>query len=370
MASPCADAAASREPLLAATAPEPLFSVIIVNYRQWEETGALVRQLCQSFCVRQGGAEIIVIDNRSARHRLAGRLRRLPGVSLRRWRRNRGFARAVNEGCRLSRGTWIVLLNPDVTVPDGFLDELSLLAERLSTSEPKTGVIGLELRNPDSSRQLSAGPPPTVTRTIAGLLLPRTRRKYHRPPSGRREVSWVTGCGLLLRRECFDAVGGFDERFFLYYEDADFCRRAKELGWSVWYEPALHLTHHRPLQSRAVPPHLRACTRLALLTYAGKHWSPWQARLMHRLVALEARMRRGWARWRGQVENVRTFSVLLELVKDSWRGDHSAAHRRLERLLREKERHRGAAPVHRHSQPQPGRSPPRLPDRGLPARPR
>src|SRR5262249_41639608 len=74
-------------------------SVVVVNYRQWENTTALVRQLRASRGVRNGSAEVVVVDNHSGPHPLAARLRRWPGVSLRRWGRNRGFARAVNEGC-------------------------------------------------------------------------------------------------------------------------------------------------------------------------------------------------------------------------------------------------------------------------------
>ena len=58
---------------------------------------------------------------------------------------------------------------------------------------------------------------------------------------------------MLVRRDCFEQLGGLDETFFLYYEDVDFCRRAREAGWSVWYDPALRVTHHFPLHTRAVP---------------------------------------------------------------------------------------------------------------------
>src|SRR5262245_51279314 len=75
----------------------PRLSVVIVNYRQWETTGRLMRQLAASSGLRSGEAEIVVVDNHSPFHPMARKLRRQPGVSLRRWRRNHGFARAVNE---------------------------------------------------------------------------------------------------------------------------------------------------------------------------------------------------------------------------------------------------------------------------------
>src|SRR5262245_43362928 len=101
------------------TAIAPKLSVVIVNYCEWQGTAALVRQVLGTPLGRQGRVEVVVLDNHSPAHPLIGRLRRRPGVSLRRWRHNRGFARAANEGCRLSRGDWFLLLNPDVSLPDG-----------------------------------------------------------------------------------------------------------------------------------------------------------------------------------------------------------------------------------------------------------
>src|SRR5262245_1442658 len=94
----------------------PRVSVVIVNYRLWEETGELVKQLVAAPCTQRGDVEVVIVDNHSPAHPLARRLRRWPGVSLRRWGRNRGFAQAVNEGCRLSQGDWLLLLNPDISV--------------------------------------------------------------------------------------------------------------------------------------------------------------------------------------------------------------------------------------------------------------
>src|SRR5207244_10993745 len=89
----------------------PGLSVVMVNYHQWGETADLVRQLGRANCVPAGRVEIVVVDNHSPSNPISGWLRRRREVSLRRWGKNRGFARAVNEACRLSRGAWFVLLN-------------------------------------------------------------------------------------------------------------------------------------------------------------------------------------------------------------------------------------------------------------------
>jgi GT2 family glycosyltransferase len=313
----------------------PKLSVVIVNYRQWHNTAQLVRQLRACRSMRRQEAEVVVVDNHSPPHPLIHGLRRWPGVSLRRWGRNRGFARAVNEGCRLSRGDWILLLNPDMSVTPEFLEGVVALAARLTDTEPRTGIVGFQLRNGDGSRQLSVGVFPSLAGTLAGLVLPRARRKYQAlVPDARCQVPWVTGCCLLLRRDCLRDVGGFDERFFLYYEDVDLCRRARDRGWTVCHEPGLQATHLSPVHERKVPPALRVITRHGLLTYTRQHWPRWQCRLLGGIIRLEAWLRGLGARWRGDVEAAAMFEQLATLTVAITRGNPHDARRRLERAIR------------------------------------
>jgi N-acetylglucosaminyl-diphospho-decaprenol L-rhamnosyltransferase len=310
----------------------PRLSVVIVNYRQWDKTEELVRHLQNSAGIRTGAAEIVIVDNHSPAHPVVRRLRRQPQVSLRRWSRNRGFARAVNEGCRLSRGDWFLLLNPDTTPSEGFLDGVVALLDQL---DPRAGMVGFHLRNSDGSRQHSVGPFPTLLSTLARLALPRSKRKYHSLRSEERcKVAWVTGCCLLMRGDCLRDLAGLDEDFFLYYEDVDLCRRAQERGWSVWYEPNLAVVHHHPLHQRAIPAALRAVTRHSLMIYAAKHWPGWQFRLLTRIVQTEARLRRFSAWWSGDHQQAKLFSTLSEICRDLRRNDHEAAQERIDQTIR------------------------------------
>ena len=169
----------------------------------------------------------------------------------------------------------------------------------------------------------------------SGLLRPRARRKYRAVHSEQScRVPWVTGCCLLLRRECFQALGGFDEEFFLYYEDVDFCRRAAERGWNVWYEPRLQATHHHPLHTREVSAHLRLITRHALLTYAGKHWPRWQLKLLAQIVRAEAKVRNLWARRRGHSVAAEHFGHLEALAVEMGEGRRVDARQRLQTMVR------------------------------------
>jgi GT2 family glycosyltransferase len=377
MASPPVLALSSAQPVPIArdalptgtAAAVPRLSVVLVNYRAWDDTGRLVRQLRDSACVRRGDAEVVIVDNHSPPHRLVPVLRRCPGVSLRRWGRNRGFARAANEGCRLSRGGWLLLLNPDMTVSPEFLDRVLQRTESWSATHPRAGILGFRLLHADGSPQRSAGPFPTLAGTLARLLLPRAWRKYHLCQAERcRRVPWVSGCCLLVRRDCFADLGGFGGDFFLYYEDVDLCRRAWGRGWSVWYEPALTLVHHRPLHTRRVPAHLRLLTRHGLLTYAARHWPGWQLRLLAAVVRAEACGRGLLAGWRGDRTAAGLFADLGRLARDLAGRRRRAVRRLLERVVRREEEPSAPAPVDRHSQPQPARPAPRLPRQRDPAR--
>jgi N-acetylglucosaminyl-diphospho-decaprenol L-rhamnosyltransferase len=321
------------------TAPSvPVLSVLIVNYRQWQHTGALVRHLRRENALRSGLAEVVVVDNHSPTHSLTRLLRRWHGVALRRWSHNRGFARAVNEAARLGSGDWLLLLNPDITLPEGFAEKAVTAAEEILAEDPHAGVIGFGLRHRDGSRQHSFGPFPTLFGSLARLLLPRARRKYHADsPTQRCRVPWVTGACLLVRRECFEDLGGLDESFFLYYEDVDLARRAADRGWNVWHEPSLSVTHFRPLHRRSVPAHLRLFTRHALLTYAARHWPQSHFEAATGIVRMEAWLREFAAACRQDADAVEAFATLRLLTHDLARGDEATARRRLERFVRRRE---------------------------------
>lgn len=313
----------------------PVLSAIVVNYCQWHRTAHLVQSLTERPQALSDDVEVVVVDNHSPAHRLARRLRRWPGVSLRRWQHNRGFARAVNEGFRLSQGSWLLLLNPDVTVPAGFCARvLDCITER-AARDPQVGIIGFQIRNDDSSLQGSCGHFPTLVSTLTRLFLPRNRRKYQAPGGGGQAVDWVTGCCLLVRRECLQQLEGMDDSFFLYYEDVDLCRRARASGWAVWYEPRVAVIHHRPLHSRPVIPILRFLTRHGLLLYATRHWPPWQRLVLAGIVGIESLLRRCWTAWNQDRKSADLFRELGHLNAEIARGRVQEAARRVRQVLRQ-----------------------------------
>jgi GT2 family glycosyltransferase len=245
----------------------------------------------------------------------------------------------VNEGCRLAQAEWLLLLNPDITLPHGFSEEVLILLERLANEVPKAGVVGLQLRNVDGSPQFSCGPFPTLGQTLLRLLMPRRRRKYYLYRSKhRRRVAWVTGCCLLVRRACWEQIGGLDGDYFLYYEDVDLCRRAQAAGWSVLYEPQLRVVHHTPLHLRRIPAYLRLLTRHALLTYARKHWPGWQARLLSGIIEVESLVRRWRARRKGDLAAEESFKMLGKIAVSFRAGDTRHARTILNQVVRDEEK--------------------------------
>jgi N-acetylglucosaminyl-diphospho-decaprenol L-rhamnosyltransferase len=306
----------------------PVITVVIVNFCQWRNTARLVGQLRQSIALRNGHAEIVIVDNHSPSHPVIRKLEQQRGVTIRRFSRNLGFARAVNRGIseppprsktsqESEPSDWVLLLNPDVTVSEGFLDDAVNVVEKHSAMDRSVGVVGLRLLNSDGSAQASSGSFPTLFSTLAGLFSPRSRRKCsHRPEPIRQPVGWVTGGCLLVRRDCFQQLNGLDESFFLYYEDVDFCQRATAAGWSIWFDPSLEVTHHWPLHVRRVTAPLRLMTRHALMTYSRKHWSLWQSKLISSVVWMEAALRQGWAALRGDWDASRCYGQLRRLVGD------------------------------------------------------
>jgi len=193
--------------------------------------------------------ETVVVDNDSVDGSAAFVRQEFPEARLFENGANVGYARAVNQGIRESRGRYVLVLNPDVTVHPGSLGRLvDFMGEH-----PDAGLAGAKLLNPDGSIQDSCRRFHTfwtllLRRTMLGRLFPRSRalarylmRDFDHLKS--REVDWLSGACMIARREALADVGLMDERFFMYFEDVDWCYRIWKGGWKVYYVADATMEH-------------------------------------------------------------------------------------------------------------------------------
>jgi len=163
---------------------------------------------------------------------------------------NQGFARACNQGIRIARGKYILLLNSDTKI---FYDTLNQLKYFLNNIyfDTKIGIIGCKILNPDETLQYSIGKFPTILSTITGMFRSPYKRKYYLSGYDEpREVDWVTGAFMLIDRRVIHDVGLLDEGYFMYYEDVDYCLKVKKRGWKIFYYPAVRIIHKNPYASK------------------------------------------------------------------------------------------------------------------------
>jgi GT2 family glycosyltransferase len=264
-------------------------SVVIVNYLAYEE----LTDCLASLAPLVSSSEIVVVDHQSQARSLERLGARFTGVRFIAVSGNPGFAAGVNRGVRETTGEFVLLLNPDCIVDSDPRPLASWLA-----ANPRAGVCGAIVREVDGSIQASARRFPGVTTGLAGRTSwlsrawpgnPWTRRNLVRGlPTAPVEVDWVSGACMMVRRDAFSAVGGMDEQFFLYWEDADFCMRLRRAGWQTYYSPAMSVTHLTGRSSQHALEASLVAFHESAYRYYRKHGVRWLAPMA--FVALRGRL--------------------------------------------------------------------------------
>jgi N-acetylglucosaminyl-diphospho-decaprenol L-rhamnosyltransferase len=195
-----------------------------------------------------GNAPAVVADNASTDGSTERIASEFPNVLLVHNSKNIGFGPAVNGAVKHVTTPYVLLLNPDAELKDDALAVLEAAIDRL----PLAAAVGPLVRNPDGSVQPSKRAFPTLWQSVlhglVGLFWPGNpgTRAYTLSDialDAPRRVDWVSGSAMLLRREFFDAIGGFDERFFFFVSEVDLCRRFADAGYEVWFEPRAEVVH-------------------------------------------------------------------------------------------------------------------------------
>jgi N-acetylglucosaminyl-diphospho-decaprenol L-rhamnosyltransferase len=223
----------------------PLISILILNTRNCQQAVRCVQALQKQTIVDQ--IEILVIDNHSEDDSigvLRNRLSDFTNVRIAENNKNLGFGGGYNRGVHYARGEYVLINNPDkILQPDG----IELLVQKMQT-ESDIGILSPALVHEDGTYRFSprAFPRPfdlLCNRTCLGKFFPSRLNRYlqlDQDLKEERDVDWLAGGCMLMRRDFYEQLGGFDERFFLFFEDIDLCRRCGELGKRVVYYPSVH----------------------------------------------------------------------------------------------------------------------------------
>ncbi|MEQ8819829.1 MAG: glycosyltransferase family 2 protein [Sumerlaeia bacterium] len=260
------------------SAPLLDISLIIVNYNNAD----LLRACLESLPAACEGLtwEAIVVDNASADGAPNVVRTEFPEARLIANADNKGFTRANNQGLEIARGRYLCLLNNDTEArPGSFAAAVARMDER-----PEVGVAGLKLLNPDGSRQLSVRRFPSFQQALFNRYSILTRLFPNNPFSAsylmsdleedrERDVDWVSGACLVIRRDLFDRIGGLDEKFFMYSEDVDYCLRAWQAKTRVAYLPQGEVMHHIGKSSGKFPFMPLVQRHRSMYLFYKKHYS-------------------------------------------------------------------------------------------------
>ena len=273
-------------------------SIFVVSYNTRELTRRCLRSVLDSGLAAP--YEILLVDNASADGSADMVEREFPSVRLLRSEINLGFAAGNNLARQSARGERFLLLNPDTRVQPGAIDRLLAF----SIAHPEAGITGGRTTNDDGSLNpwsCRGRPTPwSLLCQVTGLTTAFRMHPLFDPQSlgpwrrdSVREVDVVVGCFLMITRELWDALGGFDPAFFMYGEETDLCLRARARGFRPMITPDAVIVHHGAA-SEPSEPHKLVRLFGALVTLFRKHWSPADRRF-------GVSMLKGWAlsRWLG-----------------------------------------------------------------------
>lgn len=229
------------------------FSIIIVNYYSGLLTKACIQSVRRS-CDRDD-YEIFVVDNDSHDDSREILTSEVDDIKVKFTKKNLGYAKAVNMALNETSGEYIVLLNPDIIVLKDGINELL----KFMDTHPQAGVVGGQLVNPNGSIQESAfrfySPMTILYRRTFFRYLPWAKKHldkifmHDRDFTKEQKVDWILGACMCIRRSSLSVVGLMDERFFLYFEDMDWCRRFLENNLEVWYVPQARFAHYHKRES-------------------------------------------------------------------------------------------------------------------------
>lgn len=308
-------------------------SVVIVNWNTRDLLLDCVGSLYTE--TRQSAIEIIVVDNASRDGSMEALAVRFPETVRIANRENVGFSKANNQGLAVARGRYLCLVNSDVKALRGVLDRLRLFLENrtgVGAVAPRTVGGDLKIRRncrdyPNLRNEICHAL--FLDRLFPSLHTFRGRSLRDYDYASEREIEVLSGCFLMVPRAVFERVGGLDERFFMYSEDVDWCKRIREAGWRVVYYPEAEAIHYGGSSSITERARLNVEMVKAHLQYWRKHHGPAAAALVWAVqfagCALRAlgwsvnRLPPGSARGSGREQTTSYWRISRWLLSRGWR---------------------------------------------------
>ena len=331
-------------------------AVVVVNYNTRECLRA-----CLATVAAESPAEVVVVDNGSTDGSAEMVRHEFPAVRLIEDPSNPGYGAASNRGVAACDAPYVLLINSDTLLRGGTLDALRDYMD----DHPRAAIVGPRLVHADGSPHRSCYAFPSTTFLILehsplrqmGGWIPPTRRRYFIDwsPSVARAVPWVHGAVLMLRRSAFDAVGGFDPSFHMYYEEVDLAYQLAAAGWETHFAPVAQVTHLGGASTSKAPIAMKERNFRSLILFGATHMTPAATiqlattlralivaklgvELVHRAVVRDPARRReldaGMALWRAlaRVPFVREATKLLAARtagRNPGRSDPHAPHARV-----------------------------------------
>jgi len=263
-----------------------MFSLVIVSYNSQDTIAR-----CISSIPKKGLPQIIVVDNASQDKTAEAVRKKFPRVKLIKNPKNVGFTRACNQGAGASTGNFILFLNPDTEILSQNI--LSTLQSFILRNH-SFGVIGFKFVNPDGSLQPSFGSFPTLLRIVADRIphLNSTLRILIRDGGlfrKVRKVDWTSASGLLVKRDVFLKIGGFDEKIFMYGEDYELAFRLKKAGFQNYFLPWVKILHQDSGRTNPLrKPHKYFSMRKGFLYFFKKHNMDIDLFLLSNMIKVES----------------------------------------------------------------------------------
>lgn len=254
-------------------------SIVIVNWNTRDILRDCIRSIGEQTSLPH---EIIVVDNASTDGSAAMVKGEFPDVTLIANDDNRGFATANNQGLKVATGQKLLLLNPDTIVLDHAIDRMAAWLD----SNPDVGCVGCQVLEDETTIQrTSFADPGPVNLALVEFGLQRLSGRYSflgRPEysdwdrKSQRDVDVVSGMFMLLPRKVFDVVGYLDEAFFIYSEEADWCRRIRAAGWRCTFVPEAQILHldGGSKSTSQIRSHMHVQMQKSKMIYVRKHYGP------------------------------------------------------------------------------------------------